>query len=105
MKQTFTILRSQEETRRVNGELIRNNVDKVYPGFGTVADTALGDLIEQLAEEECEDCQAAAEDGDLEDFEALRSIAIDQVDGEFEIYAGVHETRPDSPPIETSWSG
>tara|TARA_Y100000815_G_scaffold206355_1_gene190220 strand:- start:786 stop:1103 length:318 start_codon:yes stop_codon:yes gene_type:complete len=105
MEQKFTIVRTREVFRRVDGEIQSSNEDSIYAGFGNDAETAIGDLIEQLAEEEDEDFQAASEDGELDDIDALRSIAIDQVEGEFQIYPGVHSARPEIDPIDTTWSG
>lgn len=55
MEQKFTIVRTCEVFRRVDGEIQSSNEDSIYPGFANDAETAIGDLIEQLAEEEDED--------------------------------------------------
>jgi hypothetical protein len=100
MQQTFTIIRIHKDA---SGAV---QSEQVYPGFGKTAEAAIEDIVTQLGEEEDQEYQAALEEGAEDDeLDALRDITIDQVSGEFQIYAGVHTTGPTMKPIDTTFSG
>jgi len=97
MKQTFTVFRSEKMLRRENGALVDHIMVSQFPGFGTDAEESLDEVMESIAETESDLLQEADDD----EYDTLLNLAVEQLPGDWEIYPGIHSTRPAGDPAHS----
>lgn len=97
MKQTFSIFRTETVNRRqADGTLVPGTLVSHYPGFGAQALTALDTVMEEIAENECDELEDIPADDP--DYDHVLMQATENLPGRWEAFAGVHVTRPDTAP-------
>lgn len=91
-KQTFTIFRTEILHKRTGAGLKPVEHVSHYPSFTRKADTALNEILEDIAENE--DPELAELPMDDPDYQASLARAVNHVTGTWEIYAGAHTEKP-----------